>query len=139
MYLENGIEANLYEIASTYQEEVQQIFNEFDEIVSKELHDIGNCLTIKYTIRLTTNVLIVEKMRYHISKEHKWIENQVKIMLENKVIEKLTSLYAFNIVVIRKKNKAEEGMDKLYINYRLLNKIMIPDRYPLPNINKTYS
>ena len=78
-------------------------------------------------------------MRYHISKEHKWIENQVKIMLENKVIEKLNSLYAFNIVVIRKKNKAEEGMDKLYINYRLLNKIMIPDRYLLPNINKTYS
>ncbi len=94
---------------------------------------------IEYAIRLMTDVPVVRKMRYHTLKEHKWIEDQVKIMLENEVIEELNSPYAFNVVVVGKKNEAEEGMDRLCVNYELLNKITISDRYPLPNINKTCS
>ena len=60
-------------------------------------------------------------------------------MFQNGVIKKLSSLYAFNVVVIGKKDGAEEGMDRLYINYAPLNKCTIPDRYPLPNINKMLS
>ena len=43
-------------------------------------------------------------------------------MLENSIIEESNSSYAFNIIVIEKKDKAEEGMDRLCINYELLNK-----------------
>jgi len=32
-------------------------------------------------------------------------------MLQNEVIEKSNSLYAFNVVVVGKKDGAEEGMD----------------------------
>ncbi len=137
--MQTQLEVNLYEIILTYLEEVQQILNEFDKIVSKGSHDIRNCLTIKHVIRLTTDVPVVGKMGYHIPKKYKQIEDQVKIMLENGVIEKSNSLYAFNVVIVRKKNRAGEGIDRLYVNYRLLNKIMILDRYLLPNINKTYN
>ncbi len=71
LYLRDELEANLYEITLTYLEEVQQILNKFDEIVSKEPHDIGNYLTIEYAIRLITNGPVVRKMGYHIPKEHK--------------------------------------------------------------------
>ena len=94
---------------------------------------------MKYAIRLTTDVPIVRKMGYYTPKEHKWIEDQVKIMLENGVIEESNSPYAFNVVVVGKKDRAGEGMNRLCVNYGLLNKITIPDRYLLPNINKTYS
>jgi len=60
-------------------------------------------------------------------------------MLENGVIEELNSPYAFNIVIIGKKNGIKEGMDRLYVNYESLNKITISDRYLLLNINKTCS
>ncbi len=60
-------------------------------------------------------------------------------MLKNGVIEKLNNSYAFNVVVVEKKDGVEEGMDRLYINYGSLNKIMISDRYPLSNINEIYS
>ncbi len=139
LHLKNEVEANLYEITATYPEEVQQILNEFDEIVSKGSYDIGNCLNIEHVIRLTTDVLVIGKMGYHIPKEHKWIEDQVKIMLENKVIEELSSLYTFNIVIVGKKDGAGEGMDRLCINYGPLNKITISDRYLLPNINEICS
>ncbi len=71
LHLEDGLEVNLYEITATYSKEVQQILNEFDEIVSKGSHDIRNCLIIKHVIKLTTDVPVVEKMGYHIPKEHK--------------------------------------------------------------------
>ncbi len=60
-------------------------------------------------------------------------------MLENGVIEESNSPYAFNVVIVGKKNGVGEGMDRLRVNYELLNKITIPDRYPLSNINETYS
>src|SRR6266542_1895403 len=139
LHLREDLEVNLYEIIATYSKEVQQILNEFDEIVSKGPHDIGNCLTIEYAIRLTMDVPVVGKMGYYIPKEHKWIEEQVKIMLENGVIEESNSSYAFNVVVVGKKDEAGEGMNRLYINYASLNKLTISDRYPLPNINKMLS
>ena len=60
-------------------------------------------------------------------------------MLQNRIIEELSSPYAFNIVVVKKKDGAGEGMDRLYINYAPLNKRTILDRYSLPNINKMLS
>ncbi len=60
-------------------------------------------------------------------------------MFQNGVIEESSSPYAFNVVVVGKKDGAEEDMDRLYINYTSLNKHTIPDRYLLPNINKMLS
>ncbi len=37
---------------------------------------------------------------------------------------------------MRKKDGAEEGIDRLCINYASLNKLTIPNRYPLLNINE---
>ncbi len=60
-------------------------------------------------------------------------------MLQNRVIEESSSPYAFNIVVIGKKDGAGEGMNRLCINYASFNKRTISDRYPLPNINEMLS
>ncbi len=60
-------------------------------------------------------------------------------MLKNSVIEESSSPYTFNVIVVGKKDGAGEGMDRLCINYALLNKVTIPDQYPLPNINETCS
>src|SRR6266498_2942761 len=60
-------------------------------------------------------------------------------ILQNGVIKETSSPYAFNIVVIGKKDGAGEGMDRLCINYASLNKCTIPDRYSLPNINEMLS
>ncbi len=57
----------------------------------------------------------------------------------NRVIEESSSPYAFNIVIVRKKDKVEEGMNRLCINYASFNKLTISDRYPLPNINEILS
>ncbi len=60
-------------------------------------------------------------------------------MLKNGVIEKLNSPYAFNVIVVGTKDDIGEGMNRLCVNYELLNKIIILNRYLLPNINETCS
>jgi len=57
-------------------------------------------------------------------------------MLENRIIKKSNSSYTFNIIVVEKKNRVGEEMNRLCINYELLNKIIILDKYLLFNINK---
>src|SRR6266498_3303816 len=139
LHLEKERDYLLYEITDTYPEEVQKILKEYDDIVSKRAHDIGNCTSVEHAIRLISEVPVVGKMGYHMPKEHKWIDEQIEIMLKNGVIEESSSPYAFNVVVVRKKDGAGEGMDRLCINYVPLNKVTIPDRYLLLNINETYS
>src|SRR6266545_3532831 len=139
LHLEEEKDYLLYEITDTYPEEVQKILHEYDDIVSKGTHDIRNCTNIEHAIRLVSEVPVVRKMGYHTPKEHQWINEQVEIMLRNGVIEESSSPYAFNVIVVGKKDGAGKGMNRLCINYSPLNKIIIPDRYPLPNINEILS
>ncbi len=57
-------------------------------------------------------------------------------MLKNGVIESLTSPYAFNIIIVGKKDGAGEGMNKICINYKLLNEITEKDSGPIPIIKE---
>src|SRR6266498_101793 len=143
LHLEDEREARLFEITGTEGTEVEQILKiileEYDDVVSQEAHDIGNCQTIEHAIRLLDETPVVGKQGHRSPKEHEWIKEQVQIMLQNKVIEESSSPYAFNVVVIGKKDRAGKGIDKLCINYASLNKHIISDRYPLPNINEMLS
>ena len=82
------------------------ILEEFDDVVSRKVHDIGNCRTIEHAIRLMDETPVVGKQGHRSPREHEWIEEQVQIMLQNGVIEESSSPYAFNVVVIRKKDGA---------------------------------
>ncbi len=54
-------------------------------------------------------------------------------MIKNEVIELSNSPYAFNIVIVGKKNGVGKGMDRMCINFLLLNNIIkrIVDQYLL--------
>ena len=55
-------------------------------------------------------------------------------MLKNEVIEKSRSAYTTNVVVVGKKDEEDEGMDRLCVNFGLLNRKTLVDRYLLPII-----
>src|SRR6266540_3777084 len=60
-------------------------------------------------------------------------------MLKNGVIEPSISPYAFNIVIVGKKDRAGEGMDKICINYTPLNEVTEKDSGPIPIIKEYLS
>jgi len=138
-------EAKLYElmgeeIMDTHVKEMlDKILNEYDDVVFKEFHDIRNCKLVKHDIRLNNERPIKCKQSPRLAKENEQIKGQIDEMLKNGVIKPLISPYVFNIIIVEKKDKVEEKMNKLCINYRSLNKIIILDRYLLSNINEIYN
>src|SRR6266540_1228294 len=135
-------EAKLYELIgeevmdSHVKEMLDEILNEYDDVVSKRPHDIGNCTQVKHDIRLNDERLIKCKQSPRSVKENEWIKGQIDEMLKNGVIEPSTSPYAFNIVIVGKKDGAGEGMDRMCINYAPLNEVTEKDSGPIPIIKE---
>src|SRR6266542_2459156 len=50
-----------------------------------------------------------------------------------------TSPYAFNIVIVGKKDGAGEGMDRMCINYAPLNEVTEKDSGPIPIIKEYFA
>src|SRR6266498_1239963 len=125
------------EVMDTHVKEMlDEILNEYDDIVSKGSHDIGNCTQVKHDIRLNDERPIKRKQSPRSAKENEWIKGQIDEMLKNGVIEPFTSPYAFNIVIVEKKDGADEGMDRMCINYAPLNEVTEKDSRPIPIIKK---
>src|SRR6266498_2914356 len=60
-------------------------------------------------------------------------------MLKNEVIEFSTSPYAFNIVIVEKKDRVGERMNRMCINYAPLNEVTEKDSGPIPIIKEYLS
>ena len=124
----------------TYVKEVlNEILNEYDDIIFKESHDIGNCKLVKHDIRLNDERPIKCKQSPRSAKENEWIKGQIDEMLKNGVIEPSTSPYTFNIVIVGKKNRVNKGMDRMCINYASLNEVTEKDSGPIPIIKEYLS
>ncbi len=128
------------EVMDTHVKEMlDEILSEYNDIVSKGPHDIGNCKLVKHDIRLNDERPIKRKQSSRSAKENEWIKGQIDEMLKNRVIEPSTSSYAFNIIIVRKKDGADEGMDRICINYAPLNEVTEKDSRPIPIIKEYLS
>ncbi len=59
----------------TYVKEVlNEILNEYDDIIFKESHDIGNCKLVKHDIRLNNKRPIKCKQLSRLAKKNEWIK-----------------------------------------------------------------
>src|SRR6266542_3189894 len=125
------------EVMDTHiKEMLDKILIEYDDIVFKRSHDIGNCKLVKHDIRLNDERPIKRKQSFRSAKENEWIKEQIDKMLKNEVVEPSTSSYAFNIVIVEKKDGAGEGMDRMYINYAPLNEVIKKNSGPIPIIKE---
>ncbi len=138
-------EAKLYELISEevinahVKEMFDKILTEYDDVVSKGPHNIGNCKLVKHDIRLNNERPIKRKQSPRSVKENEWIKGQIYEMFKNGVIEPSTSSYAFNIIIVEKKDEASEGMDRMCINYAPLNEVTEKDSGPIPIIKEYLS
>ncbi len=81
LHLEDEREVRLFEITGMEGIEVEKILKtileEYNDVVSREVHDIENCWTIKHAIRLLDKTPVMGKQGYRSPREHEWIEEQV--------------------------------------------------------------
>lgn len=64
------------------------------------------------------------------------INRQVKILLENDLIELSTSSFNSPLIIVPKKSTDGRPKHRMCIDYRKLNKKIVPDKFPLPRIEE---
>lgn len=64
------------------------------------------------------------------------IDQQIGKMLDQNIIQNSTSPYNSPILLVPKKNNTEDKKWRLVVDYRQLNKRIVPDKFPLPRIDE---
>ena len=112
-------------------EEVKQLVKKFSNLFMKSKNGVGTTNCVSHSID-TGEALPVNQPPYRAGyKERQVIEDQVKDLLDRKLIQPSSSPWASPVVLVNKK----DGSVRFCIDYRKLNQITIKDVYPLPRID----
>jgi hypothetical protein len=109
---------------------VESLLDSFKDIFSESAQltqaDIpGHCI-------LTNGEVVNTRSRPYSPEEFSKLVEEVRKMLQQRIIRSSTSRFSSGIVMVRKK----DNTIRFCIDYRKLNSITIPDAYPLPRIDE---
>ena len=112
--------------------EVQQVLDSFSTIF-QPLQGLPPNRTHDHAIPLKEGVNIPNIRSYHYPHyENKVIEEMVREMLDSRIIKPSTSPYTSPILLVKKK----DNNWRFCVDYRALNQITIPDKFPIPVIEE---
>lgn len=87
----------------------------------------------EHTIRLKEGAGVVNVRPYWYPYHHKnEIENQIRELLLSGVIRPSQSAFSNPVILVKKK----DGSWQMCVDYRALNKVTIPDKFPIPVIDE---
>ncbi|CAF0905539.1 unnamed protein product [Brachionus calyciflorus] len=112
---------------------LKNLIFEYRDCFSWSENDIGKTQLIKHKINTGFSEPIKQppfRVPAHIRQE---IENEIKKMLKNKIIQESNSPWASPVVMVKKKN----GKFQFCVDYRKLNKLTIKDSFPIPHVDDT--
>ena len=102
------------------------------EALSTGDNDIGKAQITPHRIQLDNYTPIWQKPRQLAKPIEEEIDKQCQDLLANDIIECSNSSWSSPCVPIR---KADGGL-RLCLDYRKLNKVTIPEKFPMPNLNQ---
>ena len=120
----------LSHLSTNEQQRVYDMLTSVLPVLSTGDNDIGSASVTKHSIRLYDETPIYQRPRRVPGPLADEIERQCQELCALDIIEPSVSPWSSPIVPIRKK----DGSIRLCIDYRKLNKVTIPDKFPVPNL-----
>lgn len=108
--------------------EVKKLLLDFGELWIGEPN--GRTGILKHQIKIINQKPVREKPRRFAPQQNKIIDEYVQQMLAKQIIRPSMSPHAQEVVLVKK----GEGDWRLCVDFRKLNKITVPDEFPLPRI-----
>jgi len=112
---------------------VQNILKKYDNIFARSKFDVGAVLDYEAIIKLTENRYVSKKPYKCSINDKKEIENQIEGLLKAGLIEESCSPYGAPVTLVYKKEDGRKS--RLCIDYRELNKIVVPESQPFPRMD----
>ncbi|UYV77733.1 K02A2.6-like [Cordylochernes scorpioides] len=113
--------------------ELKELLEHYRNVFSQHAIDLGK-VAIQHKIITKSEQPISLRPYRRPLKEYEEIAEQVKELLEHKLIRISDSPWAFPVVMVPKK----DGNKRMCIDYRRLNEITLDDRQPLPHIQDMF-
>lgn len=129
----NEFITNLHHLDNIKKTQLQSLINNYNTVFAKNKYDVGTVK--KYEARIDLLVdKYCSKRPYRCTIEDKIeIENQIANLLKNNLIEESYSPFAAPVTLAFKRD--ENTKSRLCIDFRELNKIVIPQAHPFPLIS----
>ena len=112
--------------------QVEELIQEFPETFSEKP---GRTTLMEHDIKLTTDTPVRVKQYPLPYSMMEAVGDEVRNMLELKVIERSESPYCSPIVIVKKKDNS----NRFCIDFRVLNKITVFDAEPMPSMEQIFS
>ena len=131
--IQTGQTYHLPNVPSEHLKEVEQLLLKNDHIFANKMSELGMATACKHTINTGDTQPIKMQGRRTPHSLRIIVKTQIEEMEKHNIIRESTSPYAAPVVMVPKKG----GEMRFCVDYRLLNKATIKDRYPLPRIDDT--
>ena len=118
------------ELSMEQKEQLVEILMKHQKTLSEGDGDIGKAAITAHRMELYNESPISQKPRRFPEPVAEAIEEQCKELYNADVIEPSKSPWSAPVVPVRKK----DGTIRLCVDYRLLNQVTKPDRFPMPNV-----
>lgn len=112
--------------------EINKLVKKYNNIFAKDKYDIGTVKEYEAKIELTLEKYCSKRPYRCTIQDQKEIESQITSLLKNNLIEESYSPFAAPVTLAYKKD--ENRKSRLCIDFRDLNKIIIPQAQPFPLI-----
>ena len=108
------------------------VVNNYCDLFASNPKAPKECLGVTHEIILSEDRVCVDRVNRIPNKFTETVAEQVQEMLDNNIIRNSSSAYNSNPLLVNKK----DGTKRFVVDFRSLNKITYPDKYPLPNVNE---
>ncbi|XP_058448859.1 uncharacterized protein LOC131428832 [Malaya genurostris] len=123
--IEEYMNANEITVPYQYRDQIMQLIENYKPATKVKA-------TNELQIRLTNNDIVCENPRRLAPLEKDVVKKQVDEWLRDGIIQPSDSEYASAIVVVPKK----DGSRRVCVDYREINKRMLRDKFPMPNLEE---
>ncbi|GBN99165.1 Retrovirus-related Pol polyprotein from transposon 297, partial [Araneus ventricosus] len=124
---------NLEGLNEEQQTAVRELLQEFQNLFSTSVSDVGRCNMTQQKIYTGNHPPINQYLRRLPLSKKEEAERLVKEMVDNGIAEESSGPWTLPIVLVKKK----DGSTGFCVDYRKLNEITMKDSYPLPRIDDT--
>ncbi len=130
-------EAKVSHLSTEQQNQISSLIDKYSTVFAKNQYDIGTVSEFEAHIKLLENKYIAKKPYRCTYADQAEIERQVSELLHHSIIEESTSPFASPVTMAYKRvgDGSKKEKVRMCIDFRELNKLIIPESQPFPLID----